>query len=631
MTTPTIEPSGPAERPSPPQASELAGPATQVGDGADRVSSLSDAVGRSGGSAPEELSAPADGDGRVASGVAARTGSQTAARVWSWAHGRAAAYWNGLSVGGMAVALVFFCFSMTPSLLPRDWYLQGVASGICTAVGYAIGTTISWLMRKLGFRFLERPERRGRATRFLFWCAAVLVPLFGILGAVWQHRVRVLVGADLGDPYFYALVVVIALVLARVLLAIVRLLRRLVVAIGRFGGRWIPLPVAKLIAVLITAAFVVTLLGNILLPLAAKIANASFAVTDHGTAEGISQPSDANRSGSAASLAAWDTLGREGRTFVASGPTQAELSGFSGHPAMDPIRVYAGLASANGLTSEAALVVAELQRTGAFDRSVLVVATTTGRGWVNEVAAGTVEYLWNGDTAIAAMQYSYLPSPVAFIADRPTPPSAGRILFDAVHAAWQARPANHRPRLISMGESLGAYGSQGAFDDIDQITAESQGAVWSGTPNFTELWGKATASRDPGSPQQVPVLRGCATVCYQAQGGDIPVGAHPKVVFLQHTNDPVVWWSPNLILHRPDWLHETPQPGRTGSMVWIPLVTFWQVTMDMIFSSEMPDGFGHHYGAEFASAFAAAVPPPGWTAGDTDRLKQRLDGMSTGG
>jgi uncharacterized membrane protein len=51
----------------------------------------------------------------------------------------------------------------------------------------------------------------------------------------------------------------------------------------------------------------------------------------------------------------------------------------------------------------------------------------------------------------------------------------------------------------------------------------------------------------------------------------------------------------------------------------------------MIFSSEMPDGFGHHYGAEFASAFASVVPPPGWTAGDTDRLRQRLDGMSTGG
>jgi uncharacterized membrane protein len=36
---------------------------------------------------------------------------------------------------GLAVALVFFTWSMSPSLLPRAWYLQGVAAGIGVATG----------------------------------------------------------------------------------------------------------------------------------------------------------------------------------------------------------------------------------------------------------------------------------------------------------------------------------------------------------------------------------------------------------------------------------------------------------------------------------------------------------------
>ena len=44
------------------------------------------------------------------------------------------------------------------------------------------------------------------------------------------------------------------------------------------------------------------------------------------------------------------------------------------------------------------------------------------------------------NTAMAAMQYSYLPSTVAFLADRDTPTTAGRVLFDTVHAAWAKLP-----------------------------------------------------------------------------------------------------------------------------------------------------------------------------------------------
>ncbi len=548
-------------------------------------------------------------------------------------------YFGGLSVGGMVMALLFFCFSMTPSLLPRPWYLQGVASGICTVLGYALGTTIAWLLRKFGFRPLHRPHQRRIINRVLKVAAAVLIPLFGLLGAIWQHQVRRIVHADLDDPNFYPLVLLMAFALARLVLGTVRIIRRTTRRIGRFGSRWIPLPVAKLIAAVLVVGLLGTVVADALLPSITSAMNASFSLTDSGTADDVTRPTATERSGSPTSLVDWDDLGFEGRSFVAQGPSRAEIARFTARVApsvaaseiREPIRAYAGLDSAETLQDEADLVVAELERTGAFDRSVLAVATTTGRGWVNEVAVEALEYLWHGDVATASMQYSYLPSPVAFLADRHTPPDAGEILFETVRRAWLTRSPAHRPKLIVLGESLGSYGSQGAFGSLNDVLSETDGAVWVGTPSFTPLWSTLVQERRAGSPEQIPDYDGCHRVCFVASPSDFPAGAHPTVVYVQHVNDPIVWWSPDLLLRRPGWLAEPALPARSSSMTWIPLVTFWQVTADMVLSTKMPPGYGHEYDLILANAFAAVVPPPGWTDADTAMLRERLTGVPTGG
>jgi len=536
-------------------------------------------------------------------------------------------YWRGLSTVGLAFALVFFCFSMTPSLLPREWYLQGVASGICVSLGYAFGATLGWLLRAFGFRPWPRSRQRI-ANRVLVAAAVVLVPLFGVLGAHWQTQVRELVHVNTSDRYYYALVLLIAFVLARLLVGIARTLRRTVRWLGRFGARWIPAPLAKLAAAVLVTTVLITLLNNTLGPALLNAANQTFSISDQGTPDDAVQPPNAERSGSPLSLVNWSDLGREGRGFVAGGPTPAGISAFTGTTAVEPIRVYAGLESADSLRSEADLVVRELQRTGAFDRSVLVVATTTGRGWVNQAAAAAIEYMWGGDTAIAAMQYSYFPSPVAFVVDTATPPEAATVLFDAVRAVWLTLPVETRPRLLVLGESLGSYGGQGAFGSLDDMTAKVDGAVWVGTPRFTPLWSEITADRQPGSLEQVPDLDHCTVVCFAGSPADLPAERstqdHPKVVYLQHATDPVVWWSGDLLFSEPDWLAEGERAGFSPDMTWFPLATFWQVTMDMVFSSGMPDGYGHHYGLELADAWAAVAPPPGWTADDTARLRAEL-------
>ena len=50
--------------------------------------------------------------------------------------------------------------SLTPSLVPRSWVVQGVLSGLCATSGYAIGAFVGWAVPALGVPQPGRPMRR---------------------------------------------------------------------------------------------------------------------------------------------------------------------------------------------------------------------------------------------------------------------------------------------------------------------------------------------------------------------------------------------------------------------------------------------------------------------------------------
>lgn len=530
---------------------------------------------------------------------------------------------------GLAWALLFFVWSMTPSLLPRVWYLQGVATGLSMITGYGIGVLVAWVIRRCGVE----PEWSARTRRIGWWAlavaAAILVPLFLVLGSWWQQIIRDLVGVPRAERSYYLLVLLIAVVVALLLLAAGRGIRAATAGLTRLGGRWLPAPVARLGAVALVLVLLVVLLNGALYRGLLGAAQQSAKAADHGTAEGVEQPRLPERSGSPASAEPWDSLGAEGRTFVAGGPSAEQIAAVTGAPARTPIRVYAGRESADTVAGIADRVVAEIERTGGFDRRVLAVVTTTGRGWVNGSVASSFEYVGRGDTAIAAMQYSFLPSPLSFIADRDTPQVAGRALFEAVYKVWSARPEDRRPKLVVFGESLGSYGGQAAFASGPDLVARTDGALLVGTPNFAEPWGRITADRDPGSPERLPIVDGGEHIRFASRPDDTALPApwkFPRLVFWQHASDPITWWSFDLLWHRPDWLREPLGPDVDPGMRWIPFVTFWQVTMDMVFSADVPAGFGHTYGPEAAQLWAQILDPPGWDAAATERVEKALRG-----
>ncbi|GMA36892.1 hypothetical protein GCM10025876_30960 [Demequina litorisediminis] len=53
------------------------------------------------------------------------------------------------SAVGLVVGLWFFSISLTPSLLPREGWVQGIESGVTFMVGYGIGASLFAVARFL--------------------------------------------------------------------------------------------------------------------------------------------------------------------------------------------------------------------------------------------------------------------------------------------------------------------------------------------------------------------------------------------------------------------------------------------------------------------------------------------------
>lgn len=506
---------------------------------------------------------------------------------------------------GSALGLVLAGLSITPSLLPRPALLQGAVAALAFGLGYLVGTSVSVLVRS---RVTWRPSPATLRRWWIGYGLAWLVALAGLSSAslVWQNEVRRSV--EMPPLPGSSLLGFLSgfLPLAVLLLAAGKGVRRIFGFLRQRRGR--------LVGVLGGLASVVIVLGLLVGGGLAAVDSIYAARNGRPDAEAI-EPSSAYRSAGAGSAIAWEGVGRHGGNFLAGGPTAAEISEVTGAAAIEPIRVYAGLGSAGTLAERARLAVAELQRTGAFDRDVLMVATTTGSGWLEAQTMDALEYLHGGNTAIAALQYAYTPSWVSFLFDPDAPVAAAEELFDQVYAVWRELPADARPQLVSYGLSLGAHGSQAVFSDVADLRSRADGAMFVGSPNGSPLWRSLQAARDPGSPAWQPVLDGGREVRWISRPGDELFGGEwtrPRVLYLQHATDPVTWLGPDLLWRSPEWLEPGQRaPDVSPSMIWIPGVTAAQVTVDMLMGEAVPAHHGHNYGN---------VVTAGWRAvtGDAD-------------
>ena len=533
--------------------------------------------------------------------------------------------WRALSLTGVAIAVGFFCLSLTPSLLPRPWFLQGAVSGITAVMGYAVGATIGAAARRLFPR--QVPAMSRIPWRVLIVAAPVLVALSLSLGTRWQRELRRQLGMERLDTYYLFRMVVISLATFVVLLLIARNLRLATRGLALLLCRFTPQPVAYCAGFVVVALLAVTAVDSLVVGNMFAMADRSAKLRNDGTDSDVIRPSSSLRSGGPFSLAPWDTLGRQGRDFVARGPSPQQLAEFTGRPSTEPIRVYAGLDSAHTVQERVRLVLKEMDRTGAFGRAVVAVVIPTGTGWVDGAVTNSLEYMYGGDTAMVSMQYSYLPSWISFIADRSKVIDAASVLITAVHDRWAALPPASRPKLLLFGESLGTLGTEKTFGTVQRMASGADGILLEGPTFANPLRNEIIAGRDPGTPVWDPAYSP-DPIEFAAEPAELraPASPSPKVVYLQNSTDPIVWWSPDLLYKSPDWLRKPRGPDVSPDMHWYPGITFWQTTVDAVFANDVPMGHGHVYKSGVVDGWAALAPPPGWTVADTVRLRAVLDG-----
>ncbi|WP_419997483.1 alpha/beta hydrolase [Streptomyces boninensis] len=540
------------------------------------------------------------------------------------------------------IANVFFWLSLTPSLVPRPWLLQGVIGGITAAIGYGLGAVLAWFFRRvLAWRDWQ-PSEQARARGWQV--ALVLTPIMAVWliseSAHMQRQLRELQSLPPSMPWHTPMIALIALAVLALLVVIARSIRLATGKLIHWLDRALPRPLAVGTGLVVSAILVTFGVRDVVFDRGViDIADSIAAKTDASTKEGITQSGSRYVSGSPDSLIPWDDLGFQGRNFTGAVPSKGQIEKVTGEPAVDPVRVYVSSAHPEAFSDEspqepfraqARLAVRELERTGAFDRQVLAIAGTTGTGWVNSTVAEPLEYMYGGDTAFVAIQYSYLPSWVSFLVDKEKAGQATRALVKAVQKRVDTMPAEERPKLVVTGESLGAYAIEATFGSAEQLVAQMDGALLLGPPNFGPVSTEIRSDRDQGSPVWRPEFDEGRHIRFaQFPEKDFKrlkgPWRHPRVVYLQNASDPVVWWSWDLALQRPEWVDPPLGPDITPEVNWFPFVTFWQTSVDMAVSYGVPAPHGHRYGDGPVDGWAEVVPPKGWSAEDTERLKKFFD------
>lgn len=549
--------------------------------------------------------------------------------------------------------------AFTPSLLPREAVLQGLLGAVAALLGYGLFALIAWVLGAVGLR-VKRPQQR------LF---AVLFGVLGVAGTVimlwlsfgWQQEQRELIGMPPARSVDPLIAVLIALVTFALMVLISRFVRTCAAWAGRIIAKVLPARVAAVIGLVLVLWASFAFVNDVAVGRVAERLDSSFLLVNDEFKTDTAAPKLSEVSAGPGSAVSWNDLGRQGRIFINNTPTQDEIvsyfasqqiskaqlsssadagaagsagsagstgiSGSTDYAVMQPIRVYVGAGASDlSLVEQVDIAVGELKRTGAFERDVINVATGTGRGWVNENQARALEYLWLGNTATVSVQYSYLPSWMSYLVDNQRARAAGAALFDGVYRYWSTLPEASRPKLVVSGESLGSFGSEGAFSGASDLAARTDGALWVGPTANNVLWQHFTKNREPGTPIYLPEYQGGSVVRFSADGtswlgeGD---WQSPRVGYLQHANDPVTWLDFGATFSRPDFLNENRGQGVPPQMIWVPVITTLQLVVDQL-ASGIPDGQGHEFGQAPVYAWAEILPPAGWHPADSASLAEWL-------
>jgi uncharacterized membrane protein len=317
-------------------------------------------------------------------------------------------------------------------------------------------------------------------------------------------------------------------------------------------------------------------------------------------------------SGSEGSTSPFVDLGLQGRRFVTDVVSPELIEEVLAEPVKKtPIRVFIGYNSepmySMGRTE---MALAELERTGAFDRANLLLVSPTGTGWVDQTMIESAEFLAKGDIATCLIQYGRFPS---FLSVQKV--ALGRQQFRAllwsVRQRLAERPPEKGPRIFVFGESLGAWASSDVLmyqgiDGFDHYGIDK--ALWVGLPGLAK-WSRNGMAR--GRSNLVPDGSvGVFDSPEEIEGLSVEQQDRLRATILSHDNDPIAVLSTDLMVRKPGWLEGARGRGVPDDMDYTPMTTFLQVAIDAMNAMVTVPGhfgsFGHDYRQDMARMVRAA-------------------------
>lgn len=538
-------------------------------------------------------------------------------------------WWWSLNPLGVGIGAVLLLLSLTPSLLPRPATLQGLASGLVFGVGYAFGVAC-WAVwsRLTGWRPSPRTRRWANLVGWPLFAVALASSVIGGIAA--QNGVRRAVELPPLDGVNTTGFILVLTMTTLACLGAGRLVRttwnRMLDRRVSRGASRRQASRSATVRTLIASVLVLALLGTTVYVALDRI---YYGLNAKPSGDAV-EPDSQYRSAGAGSEVRFTELGRHGADFVSGGPTAEQITTLTGKPAMTPVRVYVGLAAGGTLADRAQIAVRELERTGGFDRAVLVIAATTGSGWLEPQAVDAVEYLHSGDTAIVSLQYAHTPSFVSALTAPHLTVDASTALFSAVRQRWLQLPEQHRPKLVVYGLSLGSQGLMNHFGTLEQLRQQTDGSLFVGPTNSTPMWRELQQTRDAGSPPWQPIRDAGSEVRWASQEGDFGRLSgpwhQPRVAILQHATDPITWLGPELLWQRPEWLTEGNRaPDVSPQMHWLPVVTAVQLGMDVLVATDVPARHGHAFGDVMVEGWVNATGDGGLDQASLTAIQQVIE------
>jgi len=528
---------------------------------------------------------------------------------------------------GLILGTAAFVAALTPSMIPRPGVLQGVEAGIAFALLYGVGTGAGAL-----WSWLELPVPGDRYSRAFLRLSILLCLAFIGYGLVretdWQNAIRRAMGMPAVPAGLPVLIAIVSAPVALFIIGLARLFNASATLISARLAKLVPRRIAPLLGFGAAAALFWTIGNGLLLRTALHELDSSYRHIDALLPAELSAPEDPSKSGSSKSLVSWASLGAQGRERVVALPSKSDISSVTEGSAMEPLRVYVGLNSAETVEQRAGLALAELKRIRAFDRAVLVIATPTGTGWVDPAGMAPLEILYRGDVASVSVQYSYLPSWLSLLVEPDYGADTARAVFRVVYDYWRTLSKERRPRLYLFGLSLGARNSDLSADLFDVIADPYQGALWVGPPWDSVTWRRVTAMRTAESPVWLPRFRDQSLFHFTTQRNELEANRHwgpIRMVFLQYPSDPIVFFESASLWRRPSWMQQR-GPDVASEIRWIPVVTFVQQICDMMTATTTPRGVGHVYAAaHYLDGWIAVTKQQGWSEDSLARLRDWLN------